>query len=254
MAKRLTMFTFGYWGWGNETSLLLKASAAVELTRGFAPPMFVDIRISRSARAVGFRSDAFERLAGRTRYVWMPALGNRAVRDHLGNKIIVDKPKAAGELLELAIERAKNKQRLIVFCACQFPGAPRRPMCHRRSAAELVLAEATRRRVPTDIVEWPGGQPTPISVRVTPAELRKLAASSGTPLAPNWAMGKISSVASGSRVEARSGDEVAVFLAQAAKPKRGTLVTRSLFGAMTIGMRRGENTRPGWGLAFSAQP
>ena len=54
-----TLFTWGYYGWGNATSQLVEMVDAVERARGFAPPMFVDIRIRRAVRAKGFQGDAF---------------------------------------------------------------------------------------------------------------------------------------------------------------------------------------------------
>jgi hypothetical protein len=229
----LTVFTFGYWGWGNETKLLLRVSAQVERSRGFEPPMFVDVRISRSVRAVGFRSDAFEKLAGRKRYSWIPALGNRSVRDGGSEKIVVDEPTAAAQLLDLAVEGAGKKQRLLIFCSCKFPGPTASPTCHRRKVANLVLAQATRRRVPIDIVEWPGGEPRPIELDVTLEEFKKLAYSSGRPLRPRRSTRELAAIASGSPVEVRAGADVRMFLAQAAKPRRGELVIpqlRSGFG------------------------
>jgi hypothetical protein len=53
-------------------------------------------------------------------------------------------------------------------------------------------------------------------------------ASSGRPLTPAWPIGKVASIASGSPVEARWGDERYLFLAQAAKPRRGELVIPQL--------------------------
>src|SRR5688500_8003061 len=50
----LTMFTWGYWGWGTTTREFVQAADAVEASRGFNPPLFVDIRIRRSVRAPGF--------------------------------------------------------------------------------------------------------------------------------------------------------------------------------------------------------
>ena len=61
-----TLFTWGYYGWGNHTPSLVEAVDAVETERGFQPPIFVDIRLRRSVRAAGFTGQAFERLVGRT--------------------------------------------------------------------------------------------------------------------------------------------------------------------------------------------
>lgn len=81
---KITLFSFGYWGWGNATPQLVQAVDAAEDARGFQPPLFVDVRISRSVRAVGFRDHAFEQLVGKERYVWLRRLGNRNIETRTG--------------------------------------------------------------------------------------------------------------------------------------------------------------------------
>jgi hypothetical protein len=73
----LTLFTFGYCGWGNATRELVKAIDATERRRGFKPPIFFDIRYHRNVRAVGFNGDSFAQLLPRGRYHWFPCLGNK---------------------------------------------------------------------------------------------------------------------------------------------------------------------------------
>jgi hypothetical protein len=75
----LTMFTWGYDGWGSSTRQLKVAVDAVERERDFESPYFVDLRMSRSVRAEGFRENAFEKVLGRGRYQWMPSLGNKRI-------------------------------------------------------------------------------------------------------------------------------------------------------------------------------
>ena len=58
--KSLTIFTWDYNGWGNYTTQLIRTIDAIEADRGFAPPMFVDVRIRRSVRAAGFNHRATE--------------------------------------------------------------------------------------------------------------------------------------------------------------------------------------------------
>src|SRR5579883_3229098 len=86
----LTMFTWGYDGWGSSTRQLKEAVDAVEQERGFDPPLFVDLRISRSVRAEGFRENAFEKAVGRGRYQWMPSLGNKRLTRRTGPRIQID--------------------------------------------------------------------------------------------------------------------------------------------------------------------
>lgn len=38
--RKRTMFTWGYWGWGNSTRELVRAVDVVEKKRGFKPPIF----------------------------------------------------------------------------------------------------------------------------------------------------------------------------------------------------------------------
>ena len=81
----LTIFSWGYWGWGNATKELVRSFDLAEEMRGFKPPIFVDCRIRRQGRAKGFVGDAFRDLVGLSRYCWMDDLGHglrRNVRNY----------------------------------------------------------------------------------------------------------------------------------------------------------------------------
>ncbi len=171
-----TLFTWGYYGWGNHTPQLVEAVDAVERSRGFEPLLFVDIRIRRAVRAKGFQGNAFEKLLGQDRHRWMKSLGNKFIVTRIGPNIQIAEPAAADELLDLGIESARRKQRLLFFCSCQWPRCDGEIHCHRATVAELVLAAAKKRGVPVEIVEWPGGKPQEIELDVTPqmfAAIRK---------------------------------------------------------------------------------
>jgi hypothetical protein len=173
---RITIFTWGYYGWGNATPQLVEAVDAVETSRGFEPPIFVDIRIRRNVRATGFVGNAFEKLMGPSRHRWMKSLGNKFIQTRTGPFIQIAEPSAADTLLDLALESARNKQRLLFFCSCQWPMCDGEIACHRSSVAELVLQAAKRRGEHVEIVEWPGGEPKQIDLDVTPeifASVRK---------------------------------------------------------------------------------
>ena len=173
---KITLFTFGYYGWGNHTPQLVEAVDAVEHSRGFEPPLFADIRIRRTVRAKGFQGNAFEKLLSQDRHRWMKSLGNEFIVSRTGPHIQIAEPAAADELLDLAIDLAKRKQRLLFFCGCQWPRCDGKIHCHRATVAELVLAAAKKRAVPVEIVEWPGGEPRQIELDVTPqmfAAIRK---------------------------------------------------------------------------------
>ena len=110
-----TIFTWGYYGWGNATPQLLEAVDAVESSRGFEPPIFVDIRIRRNVRAKGFVGNAFEKLMGPNRHRWMKSLGNKFIQTRTGPFVQIAEPSAADELLDLAIESAGHNQRVLFF-------------------------------------------------------------------------------------------------------------------------------------------
>jgi hypothetical protein len=93
-----TLFTWGYYGWGNATPQLVEAVDAVEASRGFQPPIFVDIRIRRTVRAKGFQGSAFEKLLGPSRHKWMKSL--RYIETRTGPFVQIADPAAAEELLE----------------------------------------------------------------------------------------------------------------------------------------------------------
>lgn len=171
--QTLTLFTWGYWGWGTAAHWFVDAADAVETSRGFRPPQFVDIRISRSVRAPGFNGPSFERTLGPSRYQWMPALGNVAILQ--GGKLQIKNPTAAEDLLDLAEERHGERRRVLFFCACEFPGLENRGGCHRTTVARLVLEAAARRHLKAQIVEWPGGEPlNALKITVSPDAFSRL--------------------------------------------------------------------------------
>jgi hypothetical protein len=165
---KTTIFTWGYYGWGNHTPQLVEAVDAVERSRAFDPPLFVDIRIRRTVRAKGFQGNAFDKLLGQDRHRWMKSLGNKFIQTRTGPNIQIADPAAADELLDLAVDLARRKQRLLFFCSCQWPRCDGEIACHRTTVAELVLKAAKKRGVPVEIVEWPGGEARQIGLDVTP--------------------------------------------------------------------------------------
>lgn len=133
----------------------------------------------------------------------MNRLGNEQVRTGTGPRIQIRDPAAAEDLLELAVENAHAAQRVIFFCACEWPALPGEDHnCHRVTVADLVLAAARRRGVALEIVEWPGGEPGLVQVDLSPALFRRLRAGAKSiplPSPSGWA-----GIAWGSPVRARS--------------------------------------------------
>jgi hypothetical protein len=101
--------------------------------------------MSRSVPALGFTGDAFAKISGASRYVWMNYLGNEAIVQ--GGELRIKNPDAAETLLDLAIACAQKKQRVIFFCACEFPGTEDNLGCHRVRVASLLLEAARKRGV-----------------------------------------------------------------------------------------------------------
>ena len=166
--KPITIFSWGYYGWGNHTPYLIKALDEVEESRSFKPLIFVDIRISHGVRAKGFKGSAFKNLVGEQRYLAMPELGNKRIVSGSGPVIQIAKPAAAKDLLELAIKLSKDKQRLLFFCSCEFNKFDGKTNCHRCTVAGLLIKNAKKQGVSIQVVEWPGGEPKNIEMEVKP--------------------------------------------------------------------------------------
>lgn len=206
----LTLFSFGYHGWGNHTADLLRAVGTVEAARGFGPPLFVDTRIRRAVRAAGFTGNAFGKLLG-DRHVWMPRLGNRHVVTRTGPKFQIADPTAADNLLDLALDQPER--RVIFFCACQWPRCDGAVACHRVEVGNLVLASARRRGLAIEVVEWPGGTPRWIELDVPATVLRSVRAGRATiPLPTDVDPASVAGLGWGSVAELRSGGEECVRL------------------------------------------
>jgi hypothetical protein len=173
-SSRITIFKWGYEGWGNATKQLVRSVDAIERERGYEPPLFIDIRYSRSVRAIGFRDHAFEALLGHARYRWMRSLGNKSIKTRR-KKMQIQCPDAAQQLLDSAIDAAAQNRRVIFFCSCPSPDGAE--YCHRTKVSKLVARAAKRRGVRVEIEEWLGSVPArgPVaSVRVGDGELPKV--------------------------------------------------------------------------------
>jgi hypothetical protein len=167
--KKITIFSWGYWGWGSSAAQFVKGADAVEASRGYEPLLFVDVRLQRSVRAANFRGSAFEELVGETRYRWMKKLGNLAIADRSLGQIKIKDPHEAELLLDIAIENMKKNRRVLFFCACPFP-----KNCHRYEVGKLLIKAAKRRNLNLEVVEWPGGEPKEVQERVSGDVLKRL--------------------------------------------------------------------------------
>ena len=206
--SKITLFSWGYWGWGNATPQLLRLVDSIEAARGFNPPVFVDIRISRSVRANGFRDHAFGDLLGPVRYWHMPSLGNLSILGHAGPAIQIKDSLSARVLLDLAYELAASRQRVIFFCSCEYPRIEGdATACHRATVARLLL-EGVQSSRSIEVVEWPGGEPQTLELEVSPAIAKKVQQGARSiPLGREIPHADLASLAWGSIVRLRSGSE-----------------------------------------------
>ena len=170
----IQIFSFGYYGWGTSTEKLVEAVDAVERSRGFQPPIFVDVRLLRQGRAVGFVGAAFEKQIGQERHYWMPKLGNKRIADRSLSRMTIADPKAANDLLDHALEANGRGRRVIFFCGCEFSKQKGSIWCHRHLVTNLLLKAATRRGEEIEVVEWPGGEPQHVEIETTPTLLRAI--------------------------------------------------------------------------------
>ena len=202
MAK-LTAFTWGYWGWGTHTSDFVRAVDAIEHGRGRRPPIFADIRYSRSVRAPGFRENAFEQTVGRGRYRWIRKLGNQNIGTEKRAAKIADLS-GIEDLRRLVVDAHRQKRTVILFCACELPC-----ICHRSMVAKHLHESAARKRTPITIIEWPGGEPETVTLavssKVITSVLRGARRIALTEFSPRIAS-RLVSLPWCSRVDLRSGD------------------------------------------------
>jgi hypothetical protein len=151
----------GILGWGNHTSEFVDAVDAVERARGKRPPVFADIRISRSVRAPGFRDNAFKETVGKNRYRWLRKLGNSQIKSGRRGIKIAD-PTGVDDLLQLIAETDKQRRRVIFFCNCKSACD-----CHRAEVARLLVNSASRKGIPLSVAEWPGEEPRTVELAVS---------------------------------------------------------------------------------------
>ena len=224
----MTVFSWGYWGWGSSTRQLRDMVDAVEGARAFRPPVFVDIRLSRSVRATGFRDHAFEKLLGSKRYTWMRALGNRRIGTGRGGIEIAD-PKAVAHLMDVVIASAAERRRVVFFCACGSPRHEGKVRCHRDVVAQLLVRHARKFGKAMEVVEWPGGEPSELDLAIDSSALSALRRGrKAVPLPARGGVATVGALPLGSIVTLRAGPEAQPALVDRVSYRRGWFL--ELFG------------------------
>ncbi|RBP41466.1 hypothetical protein DES53_107298 [Roseimicrobium gellanilyticum] len=148
-----TVFSLGYWGWGNHTEKLVELIDGSEASLRFGKPVYVDIRLRKAVRAKGFQGARFAQTVGGGRYHHIPGLGNLSVRTG-ANSIRIKQPGDVKSLMQIVLAARKERRRVVLFCACEEPC-----WCHRRIISRLLVGHAIQERVHLTCVEWPGGSP-----------------------------------------------------------------------------------------------
>ncbi len=206
--KELTIFSWGFWGWGTHAERFVKVVDRVEASRGFKPPIFVDVRIRRTGRAINFKENAFCDIVGEKRYKWMKGLGNQAIVDNTLGDLLIKDPREAKTLLDFAIESMKHYRRVIFYCACESP-----LYCHRHVVGTLLMKEAKKRGIILEIVEWPGGKVQHIKENTTDDIIMKIGRGQRNyPLPDNANLRKYGTLAWGSIVELSSNSLELAFI------------------------------------------
>jgi len=119
--------------------------------------------LRRQGRAKGFVVNAFRDLVGESRYRWMEDLGNLAIATGEGG-VQIKNPAAVSALLDLASHAARERRRVMLYCACEFPRVDEKLACHRLTITDL--AHATKIGQAISVVEWPGGEPVEARLKV----------------------------------------------------------------------------------------
>ena len=104
-------------------------------------------------------------------------------------RIRIQEPAAANDLLDLGV--TNPERRVIFFCACATPA-----QCHRHVVAKLVIDAARKRGLDVCVVEWPGGEPSAITLDVPASTLKKLRSGAcSLPVPPSMELATATSLA-----------------------------------------------------------
>lgn len=252
LAPPLTAFSWGYWGWGNATTKLVEGVDAAEARRGFAPPLFVDVRFRRSVRAVGFNGNTFGAWLTSKRYRWMRALGNKQIGQRKGPRMVIADPRAAFKLLELIRTAAHEGRRVLFFCACEHACDDDGNQCHRTEVARLLRIAAAERDIALRVVEWPGGEPEYLAVPTTPQLLRAIAHGRRTlPIQEPFDLGRMAGLPWGTVAVPLHGEQSVAFVSGPARFSGGgwCLPVLRLFTNKPAERDKAER----WGAEFRAR-
>ena len=154
----ITLFSWGYWGWGNATEQLVEAvdwPKSDENSVRQSSSIFVCFAKGEPKGSSAMHSATS---VGASRYRWMPDLGNLAV-----GKSATHEDKASRSCRRPAgtgNQAAKDRRRVIFYCACRFPRVNGKTRCHRDTVIDLAPGGREKAARSISVVEWPGGEPS----------------------------------------------------------------------------------------------
>lgn len=156
------VYLFGYDGWGPHVELMKAAFLGHNKRVRGRGLKWVDARLKRTVRAIGFRDNTPEKILGKDNYIWINEFGNLGIVDG-GNIKIKDLHGGLNKLLAELHSAEKNKSDLILFCQCDQPD------CHRYTVRSEILN--TKEGKQLQFAEWSINEKTSLDLQKIPIKV-----------------------------------------------------------------------------------
>lgn len=158
------VYLFGYEGWGPHVRLMKDAFIRHNMLVRGRGLKWVDVRLRRSVRAVGFSGNNPEKILGRGYYSWISDFGNKAIE---GGHGIKDIHRGFLQLQEELHEAEKGNYDLIMFCSCDLSS------CHRYEVRRQISQMEEGKGI--EFREWPYSEVSEIDLRKHDIEISPVA-------------------------------------------------------------------------------
>ena len=106
--RRITLYQLGILGLGQLSKQVYRSDRRGRSGVRVCPSGLRQHSDQKERQCQGFNGKGFEKIVGAERHVWMKDLGNQAVADNT-DRMKIANPKAATDLLDLAIKAAKDR-------------------------------------------------------------------------------------------------------------------------------------------------